>query len=139
MRSKNSDEVREIALSTLLAAPSWFHLWLAWNRTPCMMEPADYTFFREAGGSSDNYWFSQSRAFVLCFCRAVAGDFLPFPIWRAAYAVAASGELTGPDDLFAGRALSLIALAAVAFEIFAAVRTLCSGPTFTAAPHTLRC
>ena len=74
------------------------------------------------------------RAFVLPFIylawlSLVAGDFLPFPIWRAAYAVAASGELTGPDDLFAGRALSLIALAVVAFEIFAAVRTLCSGPT----------
>lgn len=66
-----------------------------------------------------------ARPFVyLALLSLVAGDFLAFPIWRAAYAVAASGELTGPDNLFAGRALSLIALAAIAFAVFAAVRTL---------------
>ena len=40
------------------------------------------------------------------------------------YAVVALGKLTGLDNLFAGRALSLIALAAIAVEIFAAVRLL---------------
>jgi hypothetical protein len=40
------------------------------------------------------------------------------------YAVAALGKLTGLDSLFAGRALSLIALAAIAVEIFGAVRLL---------------
>ena len=42
--------------------------------------------------------------FCLALLSLVAGDFFVFPIWRAAYAVAVSGELTGPDDLFAGRA-----------------------------------
>jgi hypothetical protein len=40
------------------------------------------------------------------------------------YAVALLGKLTGVDNLFAGRALSLIALASIAVEIFAAVRLL---------------
>jgi hypothetical protein len=43
------------------------------------------------------------------------------------YAVAWLGQLAGVDNLFAGRALSLVALAAVAVEIFAAVRLLAGG------------
>ena len=37
------------------------------------------------------------------------------------------GKLTGTDNLFAGRALSLVALASIALEIFAAVRILAGG------------
>jgi hypothetical protein len=40
------------------------------------------------------------------------------------HAVAFLSKLTGVDNLFAGRALSLVALAAIAIEIFAAVRLL---------------
>jgi hypothetical protein len=43
------------------------------------------------------------------------------------YAVALIGKFTGIDNLFAGRALSLIALASIALEIFAAVRLLVGG------------
>src|SRR5258706_4909293 len=43
------------------------------------------------------------------------------------YAVAMLGKLTGTDNLFAGRALSLVALASIALEIFAAVRILAGG------------
>jgi hypothetical protein len=43
------------------------------------------------------------------------------------YAVALLGKLAGIDNLFAGRALSLIGLAAIAVEIFAAVRLLAGG------------
>jgi hypothetical protein len=43
------------------------------------------------------------------------------------YAVAWLGKLTGLDNLFAGRALSLIALATIGIEIFAAVRLLLGG------------
>ena len=52
------------------------------------------------------------------------------------YAVAALGKLTGLDNLFAGRALSLIALAAIAVEIFAAVRLL-AGSSLGAAVGSL--
>src|SRR6476620_5967811 len=40
------------------------------------------------------------------------------------YAVAFLSKLTGIDNLFAGRALSIVALAAIALEIFAVVRLL---------------
>jgi hypothetical protein len=43
------------------------------------------------------------------------------------YAVAWVGKLAGIDNLFAGRALSLAALAAIAIEIYAAVRLLSGG------------
>src|SRR3979409_245356 len=43
------------------------------------------------------------------------------------YAVALLGEVAGVDNLFAGRALSLIALSSIALEIFAAVRLLAGG------------
>jgi hypothetical protein len=43
------------------------------------------------------------------------------------YAVAFLGKLTGVDNLFAGRALSLLALVAIAVEVFAAVRLLAGG------------
>jgi hypothetical protein len=43
------------------------------------------------------------------------------------YAVAMLGKLTGTDNLFAGRALSLVALASIALEVFAAVRILAGG------------
>jgi hypothetical protein len=43
------------------------------------------------------------------------------------YAVALVSKLTGVDNLFAGRALSLVALAAIAIEIFAVVRLLAGG------------
>jgi len=43
------------------------------------------------------------------------------------YAVALLGKVAGVDNLFAGRALSLIALSSIALEIFAAVRLLAGG------------
>jgi hypothetical protein len=43
------------------------------------------------------------------------------------YAVALIGKLAGIDNVFAGRAASLIALASIALEIFAAVRILAGG------------
>jgi hypothetical protein len=43
------------------------------------------------------------------------------------YAVALLGKLAGIDNLFAGRALSLIALGAIGLEIYAAVRILAGG------------
>jgi len=43
------------------------------------------------------------------------------------YAVALFGKLAGIDNLFAGRALSLVALASIAVEVFAAARLLAGG------------
>jgi hypothetical protein len=43
------------------------------------------------------------------------------------YAVALLGRLAGVDNLFAGRALSLLALASIGFEVFAAIRILAGG------------
>jgi hypothetical protein len=43
------------------------------------------------------------------------------------YAVALLGKLIGTDNLFAGRALSLAALASIGLEVFAAVRILAGG------------
>lgn len=43
------------------------------------------------------------------------------------YAVALLGKLSGLDNLFAGRALSLVALATITLEVFAAARLLTGG------------
>lgn len=107
-----------VYLSLLAIAAVYFLVWPVW-RAQFLVEiwPTESwnAYFQDAAASGlPIYPASESL---------VGNNYPPLSF----YAVGLIGKFSGVDNLFVGRALSLVALASIALEVFAAVRLLAGG------------